>query len=286
MTCTYCGCRNADGEHRCWRCGRKPGDTLTENYSLRTEGALAAIPQQTPVAQSPPARVTPNLARAVQRPLFSDRAAPNVIPFEEYAPPAVEPRSRKSETKPRGTQQRRAPRVSDAQAKLDFLPADPAQPRTLGTTVEAVIYCDAPVATPLHRAVAAALDWSMVVIGYGLFLLAFSLCGGEFVFNKSGMLVFGGALLLIAFTYGMFWTVAGTETPGMRWTRLQLLTFDGFPPELHHRVLRLAGSCLSFCTVVGLLWSLADEESLTWQDHISGTFPTPRDSESQVFRRL
>jgi hypothetical protein len=37
----------------------------------------------------------------------------------------------------------------------------------------------------------------------------------------------------------------------------------------------MLGSCLSVCSVVGLLWSLVDEESLAWQDHISGTFPTP-----------
>jgi hypothetical protein len=36
----------------------------------------------------------------------------------------------------------------------------------------------------------------------------------------------------------------------------------------------MLGSCLSVCTAVGLLWLLVDEESLAWQDHISGTFPT------------
>ena len=34
-----------------------------------------------------------------------------------------------------------------------------------------MINCEAPVATLLHRAVAAALDASMVLIAYGLFLL-------------------------------------------------------------------------------------------------------------------
>ena len=62
-------------------------------------------------------------------------------------------------------------------------------------------------------------------------------------------------------------------------------TFDGFPPEPRHRALGFAGSCLSFCTVVGSLWALADEESLTWQDYISRTFPTPLASDSQIFHR-
>jgi uncharacterized RDD family membrane protein YckC len=71
----------------------------------------------------------------------------------------------------------------------------------------------------------------------------------------------------------------------MRWTHLQVMTFDGFPPDGGQRLLRFAGACLSLCTVVGLLWCLADEEGLTWTDHISRTFPTPREWNSQVFRR-
>jgi uncharacterized RDD family membrane protein YckC len=160
---------------------------------------------------------------------------------------------------------------------LDFLPAEPSAPRILPTTVEAVIYCDSPVATALHRAFAAALDCSMVFIGYGLFLLAFYLAGGEFVLGRQNALYFGAGLPLIAFAYGALWTLAGTETAGMRWMRLHLVSFEGFPLDRRQRVLRFAGSCLSFGTLgLGLLWSLADEENLTWQDHISRSFPTPQ----------
>jgi len=155
----------------------------------------------------------------------------------------------------------------------------------LGTTVEAVILCESPVATTLHRAVAAALDWAMVLIGFGLFLLGFLLAGGAFAFTKTSAVVFAGTLPLVAVTYGLMWTIAGTETPGMRWAQLRLTTFDGFKPALKHRVLRFAGSCLSLCTIIGLLWSLADEESLNWQDHISRTFPTPLASDTQIFHR-
>jgi len=114
----------------------------------------------------------------------------------------------------------------------------------------------------------------MVLIAYGCFLLAFRLLGGAFVLTKTNLMAFGAALLLIGFMYGLLPMIAGIETPGMRWTRLRLTTFDGMPLEARHRVLRLLGSCLSICTGVGLLWSLVDEESLGWQDHISRTFPT------------
>ena len=40
-------------------------------------------------------------------------------------------------------------------------------------------------------------------------------------------------------------------------------------------MLRLGGSVLSFLAAgIGLVWSLVDEDRLTWQDHISSTFPT------------
>ena len=97
--------------------------------------------------------------------------------------------------------------------------------------------------------------------------------------------LFFAVLPIFAVAYGLMWAYAATETPGMRWTHLRLTTFDGFPPDAKQRILRFAGSCLSLCTVVGLLWSLADEESLNWQDHISRTFPTPHIFESQILQR-
>jgi len=267
MTCSYCGTRLGQGEQRCRRCGRKADDRLTGGFSLVTAGALATEPRRMALefpSQPAASRPSRDMGRAVQTSLFPDRLASNVVLIAPARPKAAT-------RKPKAKTGRRAP---DGQGKLEFLEAAPAKPRTLGTTVEARIYCDAPVATPLHRAVAAALDWSLVLIAYGWFLLAFRLFGGQVVLNKTNLMVFGGTLLLVGFTYGLLPVIAGTETPGMRWTRLQLTTFDGFPLEPRHRLLRMLGSCLSVCTGVGLLWSLVDEESLTWQDHISRTFPT------------
>ncbi|HWC95758.1 MAG TPA: RDD family protein [Candidatus Sulfopaludibacter sp.] len=238
---------------------------------------------QLEIPERPRSNASVNLANPYQRPLFQDRASTNVIPFESFAPPPPAPAKRKS---PARSSQRRVSKVVEGQGSLDFLPAAPVKPRTLGTTVDSVIYCEAPVATTAHRAVAAALDWAMVLIAYGAFLATYRLLGGEFAFDKLNGMIFGGALLLIAMTYGLFFTIANSETAGMHWTHLKLTTFDGFPPDLRQRIIRFAGSCLSLCTVVGLLWSLVDEESLTWQDHISSTFPTPRALDSQIFRRV
>ena len=250
----------------------------------RTTGALATKPRAIALAERPPLADASNLSGAVQGSLFSQNviAMPNRV-----APARPAPRTKTAATTTTGGKAaaRRQSRVAEGQGELEFLAPVQPKARTLGTTVEAMIYCEAPVATPLHRALAAALDGTMVLIGFGLFLLTFVLCGGEFVFDRLNLIVFSGALFLIAVSYGVFWIIAGTESVGMRWTHLRLITFDGFPPETKQRVLRLAGSCLSLFTVLGALWALADEEGLGWQDHMSRTFPTAHELESRVFRR-
>ncbi len=287
-------------DSRCRKCGRKPDDTLSGEFALPwTAGALATKPQTetrqervvnrpAPVAVSTPegvGRRTPTSKPSVQGWLFRDGSASNVIPFESYVlprgPEPLPPQARAPQirvkpgfgTKPPAPL--RPSRAPETQQQLDFLPSLPAKPKTLSDSVEASIFSDEPVATLLHRAVAGALDWSMVLIGYGLFLAVFRIAGGVFTFDKMSLLILAGMLPLLGVAYGLVWAVAGADTMGMKWTRLRMTTFEGFALERKHRLLRFLGSCLSLCTVVGLVWAVIDEENLTWQDHISGTFPTP-----------
>jgi uncharacterized RDD family membrane protein YckC len=285
MTCSYCGSRNDELDHRCRRCGRKPGDTLNDQFTVpRTTGALATKLRPAVLEEEAPAARPPDLAGAVQASLFASKviAMPNRGARGGTRPKAGPPMATAGAKPP----VRRATRpVVEGQGEFEFFSPAQAKAKTLGTTVDAVIYCEAPVATPLHRALAAAIDSAMVLVGYGFFLLTFVLCGGELIINRPNLIIFGGALGLIAVTYGIFWTIAGTETFGMRWTHLRLITFEGFPPDTWQRVARLGGTCLSVFSVLGILWSLADEEGLGWQDHISRTFPTAHELESRVFRR-
>ena len=263
----------------------KPGDTLNGQFTVhRTTGALANKLRPGVMVDEERTTRIPNLAGAVQGSLFMpnviampNRAAPRSSRPRPVAPPTA------AGTKPPARRTRRP--VAEGQGEFEFFAPVQTKTKTLGTTVDAVIYCEAPVATPLHRALAATIDLTMILVAYGLFLLTFVLCGGEIVVNRPNLIVFGCALGIVAATYGLFWTVAGTETAGMRWTHLRLITFDGFPPDTWQRVGRLAGTCLSLFSVLGILWSLADEEGLGWQDHISRTFPTAHELESRVFRR-
>jgi uncharacterized RDD family membrane protein YckC len=173
------------------------------------------------------------------------------------------------------------------QSTLDFLPSAPGQSsRTLKTTVEAVIYCDAPVAAPLHRAMAALLDGSMIFLGLGIFLAIFEVFGGPFAWTKQNIIVWLTAVGLIAMFYGFIWSICGRESAGMNWTDLRLINFNGFPPDGKSRALRLIGCWLSYCSgTIGIFWALMDEEGLTWHDHMSKTFPTVRENQATLVRQ-
>lgn len=271
MHCLYCRHWNPEDEHRCQHCARRLQTTAArsapEGYIGATALAMAAAPaarQTAPEIEAPPQR--PQVPRQTR--LFSEEAG-KVLQFPTVAPKIHEPRART---------RRHSPQSSDSQAFLDFMPPAPHAPRTLKTSVEAVIYCDAPVATPTHRAVGFGLDFSIVIMAIGLFLLTFYICGGEFHKLDVGIgVAFGVAFFCIALFYGVLWVLTGSETAGARWIGLRLINFDGSRINRRERAIRFAAACLSVCSAgLGLAWSLADEEGLTWHDHMSKTFPTIR----------
>ena len=162
------------------------------------------------------------------------------------------------------------------QQSLDFNAGRSLGAQSLDMQVETVIYCDAPVALPLHRFIAAAIDASMVLIALGLFLAVFLLSGGHVLFNKQVAPVFVAAVGLMWAMYHMFWCMANGDTPGMRFAGLRVMNFDGRAADRKQRGLRQVAFVLSVLSAgVGLFWALVDEENLTWHDHISKTFPTP-----------
>ena len=153
------------------------------------------------------------------------------------------PVTAKSEPRRRSVTQQQ----NDLQPELDFLVPPPQGPRTLKTHVEAVIYCDASVASPKHRAIASALDGGMIFIGFGAFLFTFHLMGGMFHLNRQTIPFFIGVFGTLALFYSLLWIWSGRETLGMRWTKLRLIDFDGLPAARRDRVLRIVGACLSCC---------------------------------------
>src|SRR5581483_1104927 len=278
MNCRHCQHWNPEDEQRCRLCGRKlradANDTTSEWALNVVTGNLAAAPERAPSRRTREAHLSP------ERTLFPDRPASKIIPFESRgitAATAVAPAPRRvPERLPKPASTRpAAARKNSLQGEFDLLPQAPIAPRTLKTSVEASIYCDAQVATMTHRALAGAVDFSLMLIGYVLCAAAYFSMGGGMPAKNLGYVMFGLGFVIIALFYGLLWALGNSETPGMRWTSLKLTNFDGQEPELMQRLLRYFGTCLSIATCgCGLLWALVDEENLTWQDHMSKTFPT------------
>lgn len=289
MHCKHCGYVNSEDDHRCLRCGRRLSGTVvaaTAAYS----GANALAPatmMNDDTAEFPPVRQAGS-----QTSLFtysSSSAAqpgPNVIPFnrrqreQAAAPAGAQPavKAPPSQSAPQAKSAPRKPADPNLQGTLDFIPAAPVKGRKLKTNVEAQVFCGQPVATPTHRFVATAIDGMIVLSGFALLVTLYEFLGGRFGAGKLFWAGLGGVFALVAMLYGLLWVIAGRETAGMRLTDLKLITFDGFEVDGRSRALRFAATWLSFCSGgLGLLWAVADEENLTWHDHISKTFPTIRE---------
>jgi uncharacterized RDD family membrane protein YckC len=296
MECRYCQAANTDDDHRCRRCGRRlrPNLTVTEPVYTGSSAAAPVLHERTapvlreraaPILQErsgavlqpletithrtephrPPEPSAPRRALAYQPSLFTSRELPLVVQFETIAPHLVPSPARKQHT---GQPRPRRRKVLPGQQAIEFThAAKPANP---------AIYGDARVAIPAHRAMAAALDASMMLMAVGIVGIVFKLAGGVFVLNAKTVPMFLGVAVGVAIFYRLLWCLANGDTIGQKWARLRLVNFDGLRPTRSQRLARAASGFLSLMAGgIGLLWGLVDEETLTWHDHISKTFPTP-----------
>jgi uncharacterized RDD family membrane protein YckC len=187
------------------------------------------------------------------------------MPPPERVRPVAPPRA-----KPQRPPSRRVP---ENQQALNF--AAHGAHGVLDSQVEAVIFCNARAASPAHRFFATVLDAGMVLTALGLFAASFAIGGGPVALDKTTVSALAAVAALIWFFYHLLFCLGNGDTPGMRWMQLQLVNFDGRRPERNQRLQRLFASCLSVAAAfLGIIWALVDEESLTWHDHISKTFPT------------
>jgi len=284
MHCKYCGFANGEDDHRCLRCGRRTGFAVAAPAGYSGANALSLAPIQADDTQEfEPSNVD------TRQPQLFNAMGQKVIPFDRIQRHVtgrltipLTPAPRPAVKKPQPPRSGPAPE----QTSLDFVPAAPAAQRTLKTDVPAQIYCEQPVATPTHRFIASAMDAAMILLGFGIFVAACELSGGAFGAGRLFWIMLAASFTLISMFYGLIWAIAGRETAGMHWTDLQLITFDGFPVDGRSRASRVASTWLSFCSGgLGLLWAVADEENLTWHDHISKTFPTVREVPQSFVRQ-
>ena len=267
MECRYCQALNADDDHRCGRCGRRLRMTPVYAGTSAAAPALHFEPEVTqPVAPVPSA---PSKPITYQPSLFTSRELPRIVPFESIAPRVIDPPSKRNTV---SRTRARRPKVLPGQQALEFSPLGARRAKP----AEGVIYCDAPVAVAAHRAVAVALDATLITIGLAMIGTIFYFAGGQLPLSMKSAPILAGIVAGVVLFYKLLWCLANGDTPGMRWSHLTLVDFDGRVPNRTQRIGRIASGLLSVAPAgIGLLWALADEETLTWHDHMSKTFPTP-----------
>jgi len=265
MTCQYCRSQNDIDAHRCNRCGRRTMDRIPvqmtaavpdlETVEMPSPAPAPLRPQL--VTEPPPKRPSQPGSPTYQANLFG--------PVEAQRPQSdITAPPKKSAPRPR--------RDYSRQQSLDFQDT-----RILRTSVEASVYCGAPVAVSTHRAMAAAVDSVLAIGALALFVATLRLAGADIVFTKQTIPIYLVAAAVIMLFYRVLFCIANRDTPGIEWTGLQVLDFDGRSPTRRQRWLRLVGGFVgSIAAGIGLIWAIFDEERLTWHDYMSKTFPTPR----------
>jgi len=81
-------------------------------------------------------------------------------------------------------------------------------------------------------------------------------------------------LALIGLLFYAFFFALPTCTPGMKYAGIGLCTFDGASPTRAQLRRRLTAMLVSVLPLgLGLVWSLFDEDHLSWHDRFSQTYP-------------
>jgi uncharacterized RDD family membrane protein YckC len=132
-----------------------------------------------------------------------------------------------------------------------------------------------PVASLRTRFLSALLDGLIVGAGYAILLVAFYYAGGRAAFSglsRAALAPFAAVLAILPLLYLHLFLTYAKQTPGMSWTGLRLVNFDGRPATAHQRRKRVWASVASLASLLlGFFWAAVDDEKLTWHDHMSET---------------
>ena len=285
MICRYCGSSNETGDHRCRQCGRRVtvGSARPAPVVYPSAGALPAepAPVATPSFVAKQSQGDARRRAHYQTALFTTRELGRVVPIDGGGGGAiaVEPGPVLRQTSRRNPDRT----VRSTEAVIDGLRQQPLfSPATVLARNASSFNpgnsrtSNAPVALLTHRLLAAVLDFSLVLVGVGMVaMVTHALIGLDFLLDRT-LPFFGALTVFFAVAYKLMWAIAGADSPGLRWTHLRLLTFDGIRAVREDRLRRLCWSLISILPgCLGLLWATVDEEALSWHDHSSKTFLSP-----------
>lgn len=138
---------------------------------------------------------------------------------------------------------------------------------------EPYVYRGIPQAPWELKLMAAVVDGSLVVGAFVLFTLEIVSHMRNLPAKHPAELIGVFGILLASALYVALFSALGSATPGMRYARIALCSFDGDLPTRKMRFQRLAALGISVLPLgMGILWSLFDEDHLSWHDRLSRTY--------------
>jgi hypothetical protein len=259
---------------------------------LFEEGAEDRARESAPVPQTPsiPSPVTEAERRARATPMERASSREDVAPL--WKSKAAQP-ERPSETGWSSIRLGEHPRAETATAYAAAATAVPSEEPRRATAKAARVaqaeaqvqdaYSDAqPAAAPVFESIAPISDRCMgALVDFGIVFGSFLV--GVLVFASStehppvgkaalaaGVLVLG---IMGAFYGWLFMSYGGGSTPGMRYARIALCTFEDANPSRKELQNRIPATALAFLPLgLGLIWALLDEDRLGWHDRMTRTY--------------
>ena len=157
--------------------------------------------------------------------------------------------------------------------KLDEQPAEEIVPRAVAAVVAEPATAPLTPAPISHRMMAAMVDGSLMV--GALLVAAVVAANNAQVLPGLRQIEIGGgvALLVVAVLYEMLFFTLAAATPGMRYAKLALSTFDNKRPTRGQRWSRLGALAVALLPIgLGVALAIFDEDRLSWHDRLSKTY--------------
>lgn len=136
-------------------------------------------------------------------------------------------------------------------------------------------YLDVPMNTASmeDRLMAALVDLSLASLAFLVFVAVFVGCTAHPPTGKPALAAAGGTLFFFFLLYQYLFFTFSEGTPGMRYARIALCTFEDENPTRRQMQHRIGAMLLSASTLgMGFVWAWFDEDGLGWHDRLSRTY--------------
>lgn len=227
-------------------------------------------------ANEPPQPLPVNLIEFPRELVAVRRARPRLEegPLREDAnqAPAQEARAAAIEAEPERIQiaMEEAPAPSDwSPIHLDLQPATPQEEEPVAAAVDIHIH-----AAPIEdRAIASVVDWTLVLFAFVFFVFAAAASNASLPTGKSAVIAGGIVILGIYLLYQYLFFKFANGTPGMRYAKLALCTFEDEAPTRKQMRRRIPYLLFSAAPLgLGYLWAWFDANRLSWHDRLTRTY--------------